>query len=511
MSSPTSPTTTTTPATAATSTIANALFFLVPLFSLALAVLALSHTPRQRAHTGPRPQARIAYAFITLLAILSTLVGALPFSNLGTPQAEAVVQALLSFLPYYGNGNGDDNAPQKANSGVLAILYSSVLVITLTGGQHDFFLFLHLDRVGAALFFRVLPAVPPSRSVSPLFIARPPPYRLSAKSTRRPITIHISTQRTSAPFSLPSPASSAASFPFSELEEQTQNQRQAIELEIALPKRKDSRSRLIDTDNRCLLYQDEKKSGALIDIESHRHRQKSSSIDSTTSTVTAVDHHPHSADNTTAVQRHHHRSLSPPLPLIPLATPPRAAYTSAATFEPDPSILFSSPAVSGSSQREAHTYRFPFNDVNVSASTESTDPGIPAVGIASTVKVQEDWSGNTSLRAQLTYSRTRSLLVFLLAAQLTLLVGYACALGADIPLRVRSSASASGVVSTASSAALRIIQAACTVLAVTGTMSAYLFIGTLVFGSRVGDVGRDAAFYGASWASIWCSPPLAPF
>lgn len=59
---------------------------------------------------------------------------------------ELVGVSVIHLAAYYGNGNGDDNAPQKANSGVLAILYSSVLVITLTGGQHDFFLFLSVSK-----------------------------------------------------------------------------------------------------------------------------------------------------------------------------------------------------------------------------------------------------------------------------------------------------------------------------------------------------------------------------
>lgn len=82
------------------STVAPALFLLVPLFAFALLVLALYNRPRTL-KGATRPQAPVAYTIIATLAIVSTLVGALPLGHSGTPQTAAVLQALLSFLCEY--------------------------------------------------------------------------------------------------------------------------------------------------------------------------------------------------------------------------------------------------------------------------------------------------------------------------------------------------------------------------------------------------------------------------
>ncbi|KAF8971194.1 hypothetical protein BDZ97DRAFT_1914203 [Flammula alnicola] len=99
MSDPTTTSSSSSNATATlVSTIPPALFLLVPLFTLALLLLALSHRPQQDKRTPPQPQARVAYAVIAALALLSTLAGALPLSRVGNTQAEAVVQAFLALL-----------------------------------------------------------------------------------------------------------------------------------------------------------------------------------------------------------------------------------------------------------------------------------------------------------------------------------------------------------------------------------------------------------------------------
>lgn len=84
--------------------IPHALFLLVPLFPLAIAVPVLHNT---RPHKSPSaalsrwPHARRAYIFIALLTLLSTLAGALPLAHTTPPVAIAVVQALLSFFREY--------------------------------------------------------------------------------------------------------------------------------------------------------------------------------------------------------------------------------------------------------------------------------------------------------------------------------------------------------------------------------------------------------------------------
>ncbi|KAF8149510.1 hypothetical protein B0H34DRAFT_189783 [Crassisporium funariophilum] len=81
-------------------TIQPALFLLVPLFALALLLLALSHKPNPNAHTRTTRGAYGAYGFIAALCVLSTLAGALPLSHAtnGHKHAEGLIQGLLFLL-----------------------------------------------------------------------------------------------------------------------------------------------------------------------------------------------------------------------------------------------------------------------------------------------------------------------------------------------------------------------------------------------------------------------------
>uniref|UniRef100_A0A8H8CMW8 Uncharacterized protein n=1 Tax=Psilocybe cubensis TaxID=181762 RepID=A0A8H8CMW8_PSICU len=415
-----------TPATVTSaSPLFNVIFFLGPLLSLVFAVLAVSRRPRpnripsgHRSGNSPttRRQAHIAYAYFALLALLSTLAGALPFIQAGTSTAskvEAVVQGLLSF----------------------------------------------------------------SSSSSSSRIRR----GLARSTSRRPITIHISTQRTSVPFSestsssSPTSPSSAISFqcPIAETEQQPGG---AIELALPKRKHKDTRSRLIDTANRSVLYQDKVKRSAgclgsdsnLIAINKHRHRYRqkkssststSSSIDSTstTSTVTAFDQQqgrdfvantPTSTTVTPGL-----RCSTPPLSSYPFIAPPRAAHTATSGTSLDTaSIPLLAPARISNSHKRVYSLPLPIIDNNVSTSTDSTEgsPGIP-LGVSSIVSVGdqpdlhlEDWgescdrnvSSRISSSSRLAYSHTtRNLLVTLAAVQVVLIVGYACGLGENISPR----------------------------------------------------------------------------
>jgi len=81
--------------------IPPALFFIVPAFSVALLVLAITHRSRYRSR---RVQARIAYAFVAALGVLSAIAGAIPLSMAGINsdlRSEKVVEALVSLLCAY--------------------------------------------------------------------------------------------------------------------------------------------------------------------------------------------------------------------------------------------------------------------------------------------------------------------------------------------------------------------------------------------------------------------------
>ena len=72
------------------SLLQSTLFLLIPLFSIALTVLACSHSP------GPlKPQAILAYIYIASVTLLSTLAGALPLSHSSNSISESLIQALL--------------------------------------------------------------------------------------------------------------------------------------------------------------------------------------------------------------------------------------------------------------------------------------------------------------------------------------------------------------------------------------------------------------------------------
>lgn len=223
-----------------------------------------------------------------------------------------------------------------------------------------------------------------------------PATSAGASHIRRPITIHISTQRTSVPLSF---SSSVASFsgaqdlakPNSSVIEERDK---PIELAITLPPTRNDihRSRLNEEDDR----DEEEKSH--LQAQKHKHDRSLSST-SSTSTITAVDHATRATSN---------------FPLISLTTPPRAAYTSAyiPSFEPI-GTLSTHPRI------EEHLYRFPDESNAEQSALASEDNEVERID-------------NKSLRTQLIHNRSRSLLVFLLAAQLTLVVGYSCAVGANI-------------------------------------------------------------------------------
>ncbi|CAA7260635.1 unnamed protein product [Cyclocybe aegerita] len=376
------------PTTTTAQTIRPALFLLVPLFTVALVVLALSNRPQAQ---GPRPyseakkQARIAYALIGALAALATLAGALPLSHAGNAQAEALTQTLLSLLLglpvlHLPASYVRPRHPQL----ITRIVHTGLLVIFLSS---------------ATLLALLAPFLPPSDSAVPLYL--PPALFLaytliavprvalalfsfsspSSSSPTRPITIHVATHRTSIPLSLPSPASTASSFPFDH----------------------------DDHDEDDIVHRPRR----------HRH-EKIASVDSSTSTITAVD-----------LPR---RSLASP-------TPPLIV-----THDPLPS----------SDIEHQHARLIP-RDRDIDVNATYSYPGAAAHAL------NQHHSASAHLRAQLIYNRSRSLLVFLLAVQLTALAAYACALASHIPASSRAAAEALGIA-----------HAACTVLAVTGTMSAYL-------------------------------------
>jgi len=85
-----------------------ALLLLVPVISVALFILTITHRP-QRESSPPRPQclqARIAYAVVVALGLLSTIAGVLPFSRVGIrsySKPEKVVEAFVSLLCAYSS------------------------------------------------------------------------------------------------------------------------------------------------------------------------------------------------------------------------------------------------------------------------------------------------------------------------------------------------------------------------------------------------------------------------
>jgi len=109
------PQTTTVPSLASNSNTATAtvlqnippaLFFIVPAFSVALLVLAIGHRSQYGSSHSPsrRVQARIAYAFVAALGVLSTIAGAIPLSMAGINsdlRSEKVVEAFVSLLCAY--------------------------------------------------------------------------------------------------------------------------------------------------------------------------------------------------------------------------------------------------------------------------------------------------------------------------------------------------------------------------------------------------------------------------
>jgi hypothetical protein len=86
--------------------IPPALFFIVPAFSVALLVLAITNRP-QHGLSLSRPrrgQARIAYALVAALGVLSTIAGAIPLGMAGINsdlRSEKVVEAFVSLLCAY--------------------------------------------------------------------------------------------------------------------------------------------------------------------------------------------------------------------------------------------------------------------------------------------------------------------------------------------------------------------------------------------------------------------------
>jgi hypothetical protein len=86
--------------------IPPALFFIVPAFSVALLVIAITHRP-QHGSSSSRPQraqAKIAYTLVAALGVLSTIAGAIPLGMAGINsdlRSEKVVEALVSLLCAY--------------------------------------------------------------------------------------------------------------------------------------------------------------------------------------------------------------------------------------------------------------------------------------------------------------------------------------------------------------------------------------------------------------------------
>ncbi|PPQ97595.1 hypothetical protein CVT26_002323 [Gymnopilus dilepis] len=392
------------------STVAPALFLLVPVFTFVLVAFALctrSKTPRG----GTKTQKVQAYAIIGTLAIVSTLVGALPLGQSRTPQPTAVLQALLSFLlgiPVLHLITS--YAPSKANKRLSQRVQRAVLVILLSTAYSV----LALPRIAVTLFHFLQRSSGPS--LTPSSISKPTIKLFQSsrrvRPPRRPITIHVETHRTSIPLSLPSPASSTASLSLSDPNSAAE---QPIELDLAFPSGKEGRSRLKEGSIQPeSLYQDEKKSRPVSSSSKDEKpyqakHDKTNSLDSTTSTITNFD-----------TPRVRYRSHSPPLsclpsslPLVSLTSPPRAVYTAAFTADPDPPP-FTSYAFH---QGEEQVYQFPRTEEDLHENLEEANTRNEI---------------NSTTAGQSTRRRSYTSLVLLFAAQLILVLAYTCGVAAAV-------------------------------------------------------------------------------
>ena len=275
----------------------------------------------------------------------------------------------------------------------------------------------------------------------------------SAGNKRKPITIHVATHRTSTsyPLSLPSPSSSN-SFPLSEsvsshehelgcnsLRQHNYNQQGGeIELEISLPcrhsgrfERKGNRNSQgysyhdLHCPDRISLHSEEKLQLGRRQEDKHKVELHRSSVDSSSSTLTA------NTDRKLERTSSFNRVLTPP-PLTRIRLPTIAS--------------------AGSS------------NVELQISNSTSNQGIVEIGsVPNSIRFGNLFTGNidnrstrtgrsTSIQArtpsgsihhhpreqhhgllnQLRFTRARSCLVFLIAAQVTALVAYACAVGVEV-------------------------------------------------------------------------------
>ena len=82
------------------SVVPSVLYFIAPLFTTALGGIALARRATYRVDSRSPAERAAAYAMISVLAVSSTLVGALPLGDAGSgrTKAAAALQALLGML-----------------------------------------------------------------------------------------------------------------------------------------------------------------------------------------------------------------------------------------------------------------------------------------------------------------------------------------------------------------------------------------------------------------------------